>query len=102
MVCGIFTMVPASLLGSLHPPTHQAGKDCHHHFWFDLHKVFWESVDTCANLSGHGDGISREDRVVIDSVHKKALMKNTLFTRHIRRVKLILKVKNNSINFEFV
>lgn len=87
MACGSLmsvTMVPASLLGSLHPPTHQAGKDCHHHFWFDLHKVLWESVDACANLSCHGDGIPREDRQVIGSVHKK----NTLEEKFMCHCKL--------------
>lgn len=67
------TMIPASLLGSLHPPTHQAGKDGHHHFGFDLHEVFGESIDACANLPRHGDGVSRKDREAYsyNSVHKK-------------------------------
>lgn len=57
-------MIPASLLDSLHPPTHQAGKDCHHHFGLDLHEVFWESVDTGSDLPRHRDGVSRKDREV--------------------------------------
>lgn len=49
------------LVGLLHPPTHQAGEDCHHHFGLDLHEVFWESVDTGSDLPRHRDGISGKD-----------------------------------------
>lgn len=49
---------PAAVLDPLHPPTHQAGKDRHHHFLIDLHQVFRESVDASSDLPRHRDGIS--------------------------------------------
>lgn len=54
-------MIPASLLDALHPPTHQAGEDCHDHFVRDLHKVFWESVDTGSDLPRHRNGVPRDE-----------------------------------------
>lgn len=57
-------IIAAGLLDSLHPPTHQTGKDCHHHFLLHLHKVFWEGVDTRADLPRHWHGVSGKDRGV--------------------------------------
>lgn len=59
-----------SVLDPLHPPTHQAGEDRHHHFLIDLHQVFRKSVDASADLPGHGDGISvgRKARTHSESV----------------------------------
>lgn len=48
-------MVSASVSDLLHPPTHQAGKDCHHHFGLDFHEVLGESVDTRPDLPRHRD-----------------------------------------------
>lgn len=56
------TMIPASLLGPLHPPTHQAGKDRHHHLGLHLHKVFWEGIDACSDLPRHRDCVPRGAR----------------------------------------
>lgn len=48
-------MVSTSVSDLLHPPTHQAGKDCHHHFGLDFHEVLGESVDTRPDLPRHRD-----------------------------------------------
>lgn len=50
-----YMMASANVSDLLHPPTHQAGKDCHHHFGLDFHEVLGESVDTRPDLPRHRD-----------------------------------------------
>lgn len=69
---------PEAALDPLHPSTHQAGKDRHHHFLIDLHQVFWESVDASSDLPRHRDGISarKEAHAHSETVGMRPLIRN--------------------------
>ena len=36
---------------------HEAGVNCHDHLVLDFNDVLWESIDPCANTSGHWEGV---------------------------------------------